>query len=481
MRTAMLLSLFLLPTLARPARAGRPVAIEVRAGAADPGAGQLLDEIARLDASDRGGALSRRLEAALEPPGGDLDAAEQARVRREIDAGIDAFLSGRLDDAIRILGGVSVRRDRLLGGDSKDARLRALLFRGEVTLALSLQRSGREAQATDVANVAARDFPEIEPSRRDQGPEAVALVARVRERLKKGRSGVLRVETSPPGVPVLVSGRFAGVSPVELRDLPSGSYLVEARGSRGRGRLHRVNVATTVAEVRIDAALEDAIEPGASPALLVAASASAESDAQLAAHLGKRVGADVVYLAGVRADPKGAILYATRVSAPGGRAERWAGVRLGPSGPTREQLSAIARAVTLGTRDPMLLPPPGAIGTADVPAGPPVRWYQDTLGWLMVGAGIGACAGSSVFFSSAGDSSDAAERETRIEDRQRLRNDADTSHMLAYLTVGLGAAAIIGGVVKLVLVPDARQAARQRWIALPATDGSIGAVVVGRF
>ncbi len=475
-----MLLVLLTTILAQPAEA-RPVALEIRAGAHDPGAGQLLEEIARTEASDRGPALSQRLETALEPPGGDLDAAEIARVRREIDAGIDAFLNGRLDETVRLLGAVSGRRDRLLGGDSKDTRLRALLFRGEITLALALQRSGRDAQATDVAIVAARDFPEIEPSRREQGPEAVALVTRVRDRLRKGLTGVLRVETTPPGAPVLVSGRFAGVSPVELRDLPSGPYLVEARGPRGRGRLHRVNVATGTAEVRIDAGLEDALELGASPALVVPAGTSPESEAQLAAHLGKRLGTDVVYLAGVRPDPKGAILFATRVAVGAARAERWAGVRLGAAGPTREQLSAIARAVTLGTRDPMLLPAPGALVTADVPAGPPVRWYQDTLGWVLVGAGAAACGGSLVFFSSAGDSADAAERQTRIEDRQRFRNDADSSRMLGYLTVGLGAAAVVGGVVKLALVPDERQAARRRWIALPATDGTLGAVVIGRF
>src|SRR5262245_57197816 len=114
---AVFLTLLLLPSVAA---AARPVAIEVRTAAPDPGAAQLIEAVARMARSDHGAALSTRMEAAREPSGGALDAAELARVRREVDAGVDAFQSGRLDDAVRVLGTVTARRDRLLGGDSKD-------------------------------------------------------------------------------------------------------------------------------------------------------------------------------------------------------------------------------------------------------------------------------------------------------------------------------------------------------------------------
>jgi len=119
--------------------------------------------------------------------------------------------------------------------------------------------------------------------------------------------------------------------------------------------------------------------------------------------------------------------------------------------------------------------PPVNVETPPPPAPPPLeerRWYEDKIGWGVVGVGLVAAGVGVVFLARA--SSQSSDAQTTMDQQQAidLNDSARSSRTIGGVLAGAGAAIVVGGVVKMVLYDRAGT----RVAAVPG-----GFVVAGRF
>src|SRR5262249_15990757 len=119
--------------------------------------------------------------------------------------------------------------------------------------------------------------------------------------------------------------------------------------------------------------------------------------------------------------------------------------------------------------------PPVNVENPPPPPPPPLEersWYEDKIGWGLVGAGLVAAGGGVAFLAHA--SRQPGEGQTRREQEQALdlNDSARSSRTIGGVLAGVGAAIVVGGVVKMVLYdrPGTRVA------VVPG-----GIIVAGRF
>lgn len=118
--------------------------------------------------------------------------------------------------------------------------------------------------------------------------------------------------------------------------------------------------------------------------------------------------------------------------------------------------------------------PPGA--TPPTPSQPsavvaPTRWYQDPIGWTLAGAGLVAIGvGTGFIIHSNGLSDDAKTAPDQREAQSKL-DSSQTFKIAGGVTLGVGAALVIGGVVKMVLHENRR---RESLVSLAVGAGGIG-------
>lgn len=106
-------------------------------------------------------------------------------------------------------------------------------------------------------------------------------------------------------------------------------------------------------------------------------------------------------------------------------------------------------------------------------------WYADRIGWAITGAGVvGVGVGVGLLVSSSGLSDDAQNATTELE-RADLHERADSRRRLGFVVAGVGAAVAVGGIVKLVLVPDRGETAPV--VSAAPTPGGLALTLSGRF
>lgn len=423
-----------------------------RAARAAEAVAPLVAEVGRLARAEHGRALAERIEAAVGPRVVALDAAARDALRRQVGLGVDAYLDGRLAEAVRTLGEAHGRFASLAAGTAGDAALRALLLKAEVALALAHERGGQRPRRDELAAFAARQLPDQEVARRELGPEAVELLSAARRQVAAGARGNLRVESSPPGLPVLLSGRVVGRTPALLPGLPAGEYWVEVPPPAGRGRLRRVVVGPGETRVRASPEADASIR---SDGWVGVAAGGPERAARLAAELGAQVAAARVYLVGVDARGGREVLRVDRVAVASGAIERTAEHALGPDPPGLEDIGRLAREVTSE-----LPPAPAAAGHEGRPA-----WWRDATGWALAGGGL-AVLGFGGWAVAEARNLRAEERGLSVSERRQRDERADTYAALGYGSLAGGAVLAALGVIKLVLVPGPRDAPARAGVRL---------------
>jgi hypothetical protein len=134
---------------------------------------------------------------------------------------------------------------------------------------------------------------------------------------------------------------------------------------------------------------------------------------------------------------------------------------------------------------PPLDTPPDAPPTAErsqpatLQLAAPPRWHQDTVGWSVTGFGVVASAAGGAILLNAASLDEDANREDREAMRDVLRDRADTRRTWGYAIAATGAVAVVFGVVKLALTPDASPSLERRGPTLVLGPRSIG--LVGEF
>ena len=133
---------------------------------------------------------------------------------------------------------------------------------------------------------------------------------------------------------------------------------------------------------------------------------------------------------------------------------------------------------------------PEAAAPAAVPAPPPSStdagaapdaWYRDPLGWTLVGSGVILLGSGAGLVASANGLRDDGDRALTPERQVELYDQADSRETLGWVAGGVGAAALVVGVVKLVLHErPGDEAQTTSWTIQPARSG-FGVVWGGSF
>lgn len=113
--------------------------------------------------------------------------------------------------------------------------------------------------------------------------------------------------------------------------------------------------------------------------------------------------------------------------------------------------------------------PPAAVATTA-----PVREADTTAGWVVTGIGVVALGVGAGFGFAAATDGDSFDQSTDLTEKQSLRDDGQTKALTADILMGVGAAALITGVV-MVLTADEAPAIS----VAPTNDGRGGAVWLG--
>jgi tetratricopeptide (TPR) repeat protein len=102
---------------------------------------------------------------------------------------------------------------------------------------------------------------------------------------------------------------------------------------------------------------------------------------------------------------------------------------------------------------PVVAPPPPAVALATDPASTPRAraWYQDPLGWSLVGGGVAAAAVGAGLMVHAGGLSDEANQAADYAVARDRHDSAQTFQTVGLVVLGVGGAAVAAGVAEMLL------------------------------
>ncbi len=130
------------------------------------------------------------------------------------------------------------------------------------------------------------------------------------------------------------------------------------------------------------------------------------------------------------------------------------------------------------TMPPTDLPGESAPRQVQVPA---PRWYQDPTGLALAGGGLLAGTVGGLLLWNAASLDDQATSEDREPVRLELRDKADSRRRWGGIVTVVGVVALVSGVVKLAITPDAPAGGERTGVALVGGPGDFGVALVGRF
>lgn len=274
--------------------------------------------------------------------------------------------------------------------------------------------------AEDAAMACRRLVPSTEPTPRIHTPEVVELLGRVDRALTGGRGGSLTIESAPSACAVRMNGVVVGQTPYSASDLARGTYRVQVEcAGQGRGRVHRVEVGTTAASLRVDTRLDAATR--SEPIVRLVYPSGADADlhrAADAAAVARVVGVDEAWLVG---------------------SERIERIDASSEGVVASIEASIADAVaTLGQSAPGATSVDPIASTSSSGATAPASGDVDPAAWVLVGTGAAAVIGGVVMIAiGAGDYDATANPRSDEQVYARALSRQTTAEVL----VGAGSAA----------------------------------------
>lgn len=117
---------------------------------------------------------------------------------------------------------------------------------------------------------------------------------------------------------------------------------------------------------------------------------------------------------------------------------------------------------------------PGPPGVSDTVAPPPPMSGQSVAGYVLVGTGLVGLAGGGVMGYLAGDSADKFSASTEFDEKTELREQAQSRALVADVLYGVGAAAVVTGILLVVLDDGPADAQTGRLQVGPTAGGGVG-------
>ncbi|MCC6749029.1 MAG: PEGA domain-containing protein [Deltaproteobacteria bacterium] len=344
-----------------------------------------------------GAALKQLLESRLSSDPGPLDAS--AQLKRLVDAGRRQFLEGEYQTAIVTLEQARLGQTRhtaLLAGDQA---LRQPLYQTLMYLAHAYLRTGQNEKAVERVSEVVRSFPDRDLSVATFGPQVVKLYRQVRAELDRQRRTNLSIRAEPAGCLVFLNERFVGLSPARVTGLPPGRYRVYLQRPGTPGRVHSVSLAGGEEQLNVDFALDAALRTEPFVGLRYADEATrAQLEVEHAATVGQALDATQVTLVGIRHHQGRRVLQGTVVAVATGRPLRSGMLAVEPTPPSPAALRSLGRFLASGERGAAVIvrqdlsraAQPREAAHADGRRG---FWSPRVWRWITLGLGAAALAG----------------------------------------------------------------------------------------
>ena len=224
----------------------------------DPAVGA---EIARSLGAIDGAEAARKLAQALPSVGATAKAEPVIEADRLVESGRDAYVEGKFKEAVDQLERARDVLNRAVESLEEEQKAAEILFKAHMYLAFTLRSAGGNSmpQAIEAMKEAIRTFPGLEPSYSEFGPENVRFYRQIKAEMEKTTDGVLHVRTTGESANVYLNGRLIGVTPLDLRKVYTGRYLLHLRRGTEPTRLHAIEIKPGDNEVRVDLAFEQAL------------------------------------------------------------------------------------------------------------------------------------------------------------------------------------------------------------------------------
>jgi hypothetical protein len=385
--------------------------------------------------------------------------------------------------AVDVLNRARGELESIAEGLAANDRLRHEFLKTQMLLARSHLDSGNEPKATEILREVISLYGDgLEVTERDYHPRLVALFKKVRVSMANDRNAALSVDTVQPGCEVVLDGRpLSGETPREYRGLYPGVHHVQVRCGAKESMIRRVNLKPN-ASVRlvIDVGFENAltVEGGRLGLIFETPGEVLMNAVPYAAKFGSLVNADLVVVhgfadKGTRADLKARLVDVKR------------GVELkNASVPAKTDVvtpSSVRKVVqVLAATDAVKVADEGSGG--DEGGSGRMAWYKNYWGWILCGVGAAGIGVGGYFvgsyFSHRSNATAAytpGTQEEYLKQFEYKKSEADKANkaqLPAGISMGVGGAALAGGIVLFILTdkifPATASAPGPRLFATPA-------------
>jgi hypothetical protein len=410
-----------------------------------------------------GDMLARRYEGMASRPAS-VGEGIPADFEGRIEKGHNAWIAGRFDEAIAVLGPALYGAHANAALFAQNKKLRDLVLKGLVALALAQQRKGEISDARETLAEVRRSFPDAQLSRAIYGPEAVKLFDEVRRAQGEQGRGRLTVKVGAESNVIFINERFENVGGVSKDDVIPGTYRIYTQLGKEVSRVHRVEVrANETATLTVDLAYDRTVRTeGFSGLLFASAEERTRNEARYALTFAREVKAASVIVVGIDYTNGRPEIVGSLLDIQNGRPLRRASLALEPE-PSADRIRSLARFLAGGqaaddiqvqvreAESPAVHEesPSSATGTA---GGSRTKlWF----GLGAIGAGLVGGALTYKFIGDAGDFGDELNRVCAVSctanQARTLEDNQDSANRYAIVSGVAGGVAVVTGVVLIVL------------------------------
>jgi len=283
-------------------------------------------------------------------------------------------------------------------------------------------------------------------------PDAVALYRDVYRRMSEQRVGKISVRSNPPGADVYINGiKQEKSTPAVFEGLFPGEVRIQVKKGDRESHVRRVLIETgTVQEFDVDLAFESALAFGNDRYGLsfVDVLDRKRNLGAFAARLGELVGVDYVAVIGLGEEEGESKLEGHLIQVETDKVLRGTGMNANPNVVSKRRIGEMAYYVMYGITE---------FGTSYLP------WYENTKAWILTGVGVAGGALGGLFYSMYKSDEELATCQPdgsppagepdhypcRFDEqgRQDKADSAEGSRTAAYVSWGVGAAGLVGGIL----------------------------------
>lgn len=166
-------------------------------------------------------------------------AIESAPAAEALSRAKEKYFQFRFEEAWGELG-ASVEMLEAERGTNADAG--ALLVDAHVSRAVIAKSRGDIKKMRESLAIALKINPKLDLKSEEYPPSIVTVLEEERAKLKSGPSGTIAVSSSPATAEVYLNGILQGVTPMELKEIPSGEAVITIRANKYKPVERKVNV-----------------------------------------------------------------------------------------------------------------------------------------------------------------------------------------------------------------------------------------------